>query len=116
MQFPDCRTDDYYNQKYLNDYDKEFIKGFDFVADDLISALFSNIEILDLDVDGEDFDIGRILENHPKIAERFQSEIKDFFERERDTMITSMIDHMNEKEYEKIKETVDRESYEKDVD
>lgn len=110
--FPDARTDDYYNEKYLNDADREYIRGFAYVMDDLIPTMFANLEVLDLDVDGEDFDLGRILENHPAIVERLESEIKEYLERERDVMITSMIDHMDDDEYEKIKEKVDRENYE----
>lgn len=110
--FPDTRTDDFYNERYLNDADKEYIRGFDFVMDDLIPCVFANLDVLDLDVDGEDFDLGRILENHPAIAERFESEIRAYLERERDVMITSMIDHMDDDEYEKIKESVDKERYE----
>ena len=30
---PDCRTDEYYNEKYLEGLEKTFIEGFDFCVE-----------------------------------------------------------------------------------
>ena len=32
MMFPDCRTDDAYNQDFLGGTDKEFVRGFDWAT------------------------------------------------------------------------------------
>ena len=109
---PDARTDDTYNEKYLNEKDKEYIKGYDYAVEEVLESFFANMDIYDMSVDGEDIDIGRILTNHEEIAEKLKESMKDYFESERDQMITSMIDHMCDEEYKTIKEKVDREAYE----
>lgn len=104
---PDCRADETYNQKYLNEKDKEYIKGYDYAVEEVLESFFGNIEMYDLSVEGEDIDIGRILENHESILNKLKESMMDYFESSRDEMITSMIDNMDEKEYEEIKASVD---------
>lgn len=106
---PDCREDEYYNQKYLNAADKEFIKGYDYAVESVLDSFFYNLDSYNFEVDGEDIDIGRFLENHEAIKDKFVDCMKIHFESDRDEMITSMIDHMNEEEYNKIKASVDGE-------
>lgn len=109
---PDCREDATYNEKYLNKNDKQYIKGFDFAVEDVLDSFFDNIEDYDFEVDGEDIDIGRILVNHEAILDKLKEAIHEHFESERDVMITSMIDHMDDEEYAKIKSEVDGVPYE----
>lgn len=97
---PNCRKDNDYNQKYLNEKDKEFVRGFDYAFNDALDSFFANIDDMDFDVDDEDIDLGKILTNHEAILERLKDNILEWFEGERDEMITSMIDHMDENEYE----------------
>ena len=130
---PDCRTDETYNQKYLNDKDGEFIRGFDWCAEEAADNFFDNI----FDRFPEDSYLGHILaeelpedmqdeyefertfpvgeEREPEkrevktYADLLRKELLDWIESERDQLITSMIDDMDNAEYGKIKERVDRE-------
>jgi hypothetical protein len=109
---PDCREDESYNEKYLNETDKEYIRGYDYAVEEVLETFFANLDCYDFRVDGEDIDLGLILENHESIADKLKDAMKQWFESERDQMITSMIDHMDDNEYEQIKEKVDKEEYE----
>lgn len=109
---PDCREDDDYNEKYLNHDDKEYIKGYDYAVEDALDSFFNNIGDFDFDVDGEDIDLGKILLNHETILNKLKEAMKEHFESERDEMITSMIDNMDDEEYAKIRTEVDGVPYE----
>lgn len=109
---PDCREDENYNEKYLNETDKEYIRGYDYAVEEVLETFFANLDCYDFRVDGEDIDLGLILENHESITDKLKDAMKQCFESERDQMITSMIDHMDDNEYEQIKEKVDKEAYE----
>lgn len=123
---PDCRTDDTYNERYLNDKDKEFVMGFDWCVETAVDTFFDN-DMFDLQ---DEFSyLGHILcEELPGImqieyeymfgdgttekrkiktyADLIRSKILDWIEMERDQLITSMIDAMGD-EYEEIKERAD---------
>ena len=109
---PNAREDDTYNEKYLNHDDKEFIKGYDYAVEEVLESFFNNLDSYDWDVDGEDIDLEKILTNHEKIAEKLLENLKKHFESDRDEMITSMIDHMTDEEYAKIRTEVDGVPYE----
>lgn len=111
---PDTREDDYYNEKYLNEKDKEFIKGYDYAVNDALDAFIDNIGDFDFDVEGEDINIGKIFENHADILDKFREAIKENFESERDGMIVSMIDYYSDEDYAKIRTEVDGVPYEED--
>lgn len=108
--FRDCRTDEYYNEKYLNKTDSEFIAGFDWCAEHSVETFFDCISTFfeDLDIEGEDINIARFFENHHIVREKFKECLLEWIEEERDEMITSMIDNMPEGEYEEIKSKVDK--------
>lgn len=124
---PDCRRDEHYNQKYLNEKDSEFVRGFDWCAENAMDVFFDNIE----DFLGIDSYIMHILkeeipedehEEYVQITyggteekrtiktylDSIRACIIDFVESNRDELITSMIDSMDDDEYEAIKEKVDR--------
>ena len=126
---PDCRHDENYNEKFLNDKDKEFIRGFDWCVEMAVDNFFAN-EMFDLQSD--DSYLGHILnEKLPEsmqeeyeielefagtgdketetrkvetYADLIRSKILEWIENERDELITSMIDNMSEEEYEKNKQ------------
>ena len=129
---PNCRIDDNYNQKYLNAKDKEFIKGFDWAVEQVFDNFFNNLDMLDSDYletilkqevpeDMQEeytmtfsFTDGQDEKRQVKTYEDYlRFKILEWFESDRDEMITSMIDNMDEKEYNEIKERVDKEAYEK---
>ena len=102
---PDCRNDAVYNQKYLNAQDKQFVAGYDWAVD-RIMTLFDNIEVYP--------DLDAILDDKMAIIEEgkadiVKSAVEEWAESGRDDLITSMIDNMSEDEYAKIKAEVDSE-------
>jgi len=107
MYVPDTRNDEAYNEKYLNKADKAYVNGYDHAVDDVLDSFFANLDIYDWDVDDEDIDLYKILTNHPAICEKLSDNLKDYFESCRDEMIVSLIDNMEDGEYEKIKKEVD---------
>lgn len=107
MILPNVRVDDYYNQKYLTDEDKTFLEGYDYAVDKILGLAFSNLDCYSLAVEGNDIDLGLILHNHPDLSDRLQESIKDYFESERNMIVISMIDGMDDGVYECIKAEVD---------
>lgn len=124
---PECRTDEYYNQKYLNETDKEFLRGFDWCTEMAADNFFDNM----FDFFGSDSYFEHILSEklpeemqdeydyemsyngtteHRKIktyADLLRAKLLDWIEYERDELIVSMIDGMKEEEYETIKAKID---------
>ena len=109
MIIPNTREDDTYNEKYLNENDKKYVCGFDHAVNDCLESFFYNLDAYDFEVEGEDLDLGRVLDNHDELKERFLANMKEHFESARDAMIVSMIDNMSEEEYEAIKAKVNGE-------
>lgn len=128
-RIPDCRRDEYYNQKYLNDKDSEFVRGFDWCAERAVDNFFDNLDYID------DDELVRFLDKELPESEQFgyqwsdtfcrdadlveeryvrtfgdllRSTLAEWIESHRDELITSMIDSMTDEEYNTIKETVDR--------
>lgn len=124
MRIPDCRTDETYNQKYLNEKDKEFVAGYDYVADEIIDNFFDNdmfglqdeesylghmlCERLpeSLMVEYEDDRIGEDTEI-TTYADLIRIKLLEWIEMYRDELITSLLEGYEEEEYQKIKEKVD---------
>lgn len=111
---PDTKKDDYYNEKYLKEKDKDFIKGFDYAVNQSLQFFLENIDAYDFDVEGEDINIGKIFENHPRILEKFIEVVRNNFDSDRDEMIVSMIDYYSDEDYAKIRTEVDGVPYEED--
>lgn len=44
MIFPDCRNDENYNERFLDPYDKRFIKGMDYALDVIKNLIEYNLE------------------------------------------------------------------------
>lgn len=132
---PNCRTDENYNEKFLNEKDSEFVKGYDWCVEMAVDNFFANNMF---DLQNEDSYLGHLLnEKLPEsmqeeyevefrfagcsdretetrkietYADLIRSKILDWIEMERDELITSMIDNMSEEEYERNK----RKAYEED--
>lgn len=125
---PDCRRDEYYNQKYLREKDAEFVRGFDWCCENAVDVFFDNMEdffgidsylmhILKEEIPEQDheeyewtnsFD-ERIVEKRTvkTYLDAIRAHLIDWVEMHRDELITSMIDSMDDDEYNKIKEKVD---------
>lgn len=106
---PDCRTDRYYNEKYLDAQDREFVRGYDWCTQEEVDNYFFNMDMYegDFDIDGEDINLCRFLTNHPKIMGALKKSLLHYIEMGRDELITSMINGMGEEEYEKAKAAAD---------
>lgn len=128
---PDCRTDENYNEKFLNEKDSEFVRGFDWCVEMAVDNFFAN-EMFELQ--NADSYLGHIL--NEKLPEEMQSEydvefrfagtgdketetrkvetyadlirskILDWIEMERDELITSMIDNMSDEDLDRNKQKV----------
>lgn len=122
MIFPNCREDAWYNWDFLNESDKEFIKGFDWTTE-MVCDFFDN-HYNDISSDENSDYLNRKLTK--KVPEYMQEEyeiqftfgygesetrtvetyadyicfkILEWIEQQRDELITSMIESMDKKEY-----------------
>lgn len=115
MIFPSCREDKDYNEGYVSKIDAEWLKGFDYALeciqnliennldnfeDELTEVAEEGIEVPKDEVYSTREDLYEILDENKELL---SSIIAHWHERERDEMITSMIDHMDDEEYEKNK-------------
>ena len=124
MLIPDCRRDEIYNEDFLNKDDTGFVKGFDWCAEHAADAAFNNLScIFDEDSGGK---LAEVLaaEAPEHLRTKYDWErldgtaearevrtygdylryvLADWIERQRDELITSMIDGMDEGEYAELK-------------
>lgn len=89
---PDCRTDEVYNENNLNELDKEFIAGYDFALNQVFVDLIGNLDLYDFDIDGVDFNLVTLLDNHPEVKKALYDAMCSYHEMFRDELITSMIE------------------------
>ena len=98
-RIPDCRSDEYYNERFLSDDDKTFVKGFDWAVNTILTIL-DNTEVYEELDDLLDDNKAIIKEGKAQIV---RESIQDWAEAGRNELITSMIDSMDEDEYEENK-------------
>lgn len=119
---PDCRSDAYYNQRFLNDKDKEFVRGFDWCVESGVDLFFSNnYDYSDWNTDGYlshilaqqvpeelrvtytmDYTFDSVPQEERTVqtyADLLRLELLRWIETERNELITAMIDHMSDEEY-----------------
>ena len=107
---PNCREDEFYNFESLDTIDQMLVSGYDYLAEDVIEAFFDNLDIFDFDIEGEDINIGRFFENHPKIFNAFQDALSEFIEAQRNELIVSILDgYENDYEDSENEENLDDE-------
>ena len=110
MTFPDCRIDENYNEDFLNNTDKKFIEGFDYALE-CITNVFNNLDVYENELANTKKGVGNfspsstknlkdILESNTELLTEI---INQWHEVERDEIITSMIDNMDEKDYNELK-------------
>ena len=130
MRFPDVRTDENYNTKYLDEKDKEFISGFDYCIDVAVDSFFNNIDDM-FGALGSDY-LEKVL--NEKVPECLQEELeieqtfpkgtfnlvvatykeliwaglRGWVEGTRDELVTSILDDYSEEKYEKLKAERDK--------
>ena len=121
MLIPDCRNDIHYNEDFLNKDDKQYIAGFDSCTDAMeiaIAAIETANFYLDELFEDDSETLASVLEKEltvdvkKRISDEYGTECEtyadvllcelfQYIEMERDELITSMIDGMQEDEYEK---------------
>lgn len=126
---PDCRADESYNVKYLNNNDSHEVIGYDWAVEQVIDNFFDN-----LDVTESDYLIKMMNEPLPEeLVQEYEAptsftgdesqqyetrtaktygdllrmNLLRWAECGRDELVTSMIDNMSDEEYQAIKEKVD---------
>lgn len=129
MIMHDCRQDEFYNQKYVEGKNKEFLDGFDWATEQAVDNFFDNDMAGLQDVDsylghllcekvpehlresyvmertfGDDED--RRVETY---ADLIRFKMLEWLETARNELIVSMIDDLDEDVYNAIKERVDGE-------
>lgn len=115
---PDTRNDSNYNEDFLNADDNNFVQGYDCAVDTIVNLLAGNLDTYQQELT-ELCPADHIPEYDEAFATRTDlyeivtankeilcAIIKDWMEMERDEIITSFIDNMDDKEYEMIKENV----------
>lgn len=127
-RIPDCRTDEYYNERYLGGDDRSFVHGFDWCVERAVDNFFDN---LDFGLLGPDSHLLHMLsEELPEkmrdsyewesfyegqketrevrtYADYLRSLALEWIEHQRDEVITSMIDEMDEATYAANKAAAD---------
>lgn len=111
---PDCREDEYYNEKYLQGADADFVAGYDYATMVGVNPIFANCEIFDNYADEEENtdaednidyrelskditpnNLFKVFRARKDLAEHLQECINNYIEIERDKMVMSMIDRMD---------------------
>jgi len=131
--FPDCRNDDYYNEDFLVRKDSDFVQGFDWAAE-AVDNLFNNLETMTDESDHLEKFLTEPIPEHmqedytmefkfpePKKEERKVKTYGDYIrykilcwlESERNELITSAIDGMDENLYQAIRNKVLRDNQKK---
>lgn len=127
MMFPDCRNDDYYNEDFLDGQDKAELFGYDWCAEEVVDSFFDNLDVY---FDDDSYMMHLLNEEMPKDMQKeetiewtfgdrpdtvreiktykdlLRSKLQDWIESERDQLITSMIDAMDEDLYNAIRNKV----------
>ncbi len=91
---PNCRKNEVYNEKYLTPLDKVLVNGYDWAVEN-VDNLFYSLEVYEdeFNIEGEDINLTRFLENHPKILSTLREALLDWLEMGRNELITSMMDN-----------------------
>lgn len=125
---PNCREDNSYNEKYLNDKDKEFLGGYDWATEMAVDNFFDNNYLKYFSDDSYlshiltqpvpkylreqylmEFAFGDKKPEHRTVetyADLLRMQILECLEVTRNELITSMLDAMGLDEYEAMKESV----------
>ncbi len=117
-----------YWEGYLNDTDKEYVRGYDWNTEQVVSSFFQNLDVFadELDfLDMDDIDIENVVSERGSseyseeelegmsestlIAKKMRECLLKWIEMERNELVVSMIEGMKEEEYNDIVKKVDKE-------
>ena len=125
MEIADVRTDEDYNQNYLDKKDKEFVEGFDYCMDIAVDSFFDNapdaFQLLGSDYLEKVFSakLREYLRDEIEVPTTFPGDVKRvkidtygeliwemlrvWVESSRDELIVSMLESYSDEKYEKLK-------------
>ncbi len=127
MMFPDCRNDENYNEDFLNGVDKEFVAGYDWCTEQAVDNFFDNLDVYFSDdsslIKAFNEELPEVMQSEEEIewtfgnrepevrkirtfGDLFRFYLHEWIESERDELITSMIDNMDDDLYKAIKHKV----------
>jgi hypothetical protein len=130
---PDCREDEVYNEKYLVDRDKQFVDGYDWCLECAVDNFWDNLGVYfgidsavrffldqklpekmrdEYEVEWKYFGADGDASSTRKvetIGDLLRSNMLDWVERQRNELITGMIDGMEPGKLREIKDRVDAE-------
>lgn len=129
MEFAQCRNDDYYNADFLDGNDRTFIRGYDWLTEMVVDNFFNNLELLDSDLmekvlsekvpeslQGEYEQVATFKLNDEMLdieirkvetyGDYIRFKLLEYIESERDQLITSMIEGMDEDIFNAIRNRV----------
>lgn len=102
MYISDCRKDKTYNYENLSEKDKEFVDGYDYCIENSINSFWYNLDVylncdsyLNLMLNDEMPEIMQS-ENCKTWCDFLKAALEDWVEKDRDEIITSIIDHYPE--------------------
>ena len=123
---PDCRSNENYNDKYLNERDKAEVNGYDWCTEQVVDCFFDNLDLCESDHlthilseeiredEHKEYEWEYTTSDAPSekrtiktYGDLLRSMLLEYIEAERNERIVSMIDSMDEDEYAAIKEKVD---------
>ena len=120
---PDGRTDEFYNQKFLNNEGKAELKGYDWCAEEVVDCFFDNIDnageyleaILNTEIPEETHETYEWVPTFGDEAETrtiktwgdlLRARLLDWIESNRNELIVSLIENMDDEELEAIREKI----------
>ena len=107
-----------YWQGYLDEDNAVFVAGFDFAVKTSADNFFDNIDYLAnydddaiISVDDINLSLSEFFEKHPNTLEAIRRALLDWLEMSRDELVVSVIDGMEQEEYDRIKGKADSGEY-----
>lgn len=104
-KIPDCRNGEYYNEKFLDDLDREFVRGYDYCMENVVMTFFDNIDIYYKAFDEADkvINVAKLIMNNESLDNAFRKCISHYAVMQKNELITGMIDGTAEKTYEEMR-------------
>lgn len=116
MFIPNCRIDENYNEDFLNERDREFVRGMDYALEQVKNLFENNLDVYDEEMDyvpgpDEPCEEDEVYSTNEELyeivsenGELIATIVDDWIEMERNELITGMIESMNDEEYKKLKD------------
>lgn len=100
-----------YYEGYLGEDDAKEIAGYDWLMQNVLPNFFSNLDLYEIDSPDCDIELTRLLGNHSDMKDGLLEALLDFAEGQRNDLIVSMIENMDEDEILENKRKFEEEGY-----